>query len=257
MKLRHAIVSIPTEGVWLDGRLSHAPDVRALAILLLASAVSRDNPPESSIAGELQKAGFATLLMDLVTHQEDERDPDARFNVPQMTRRLLGVMDWIGHQPALQGLPVGLIGSATSSAVAVRAAWKAPDRFGAIVCRGGRPDLAGAAPLRALRTPVRFVVGTTDPDRDIAAQAFALIEAERDWQDMDTDADLVPGPDGGDERQLDARIGITDFSSHVITWLTQTLPRPETPEIQGVAVDATGADQAESMADRSPVNPQG
>lgn len=195
MKLRHSVLSIPSEGVWLDGRLSHAPDVRGLAVILLPDAASRHEPPESGVAAALQAAGYATLLLDLVTHLEDMRDPDARFNVPQMTNRLLGAADWIAHQPTLMSLPIALVAVSTTAAAAIRAAAKSPGRFGAIVCRAGRPDLAGAAPLRALTTPTRIVVGSEDEDLGIVSQAFALMGGDRDWQDVpDAGASFVePG----------------------------------------------------------------
>lgn len=151
-------------------------------MILLPSAGSRHEPPESGVAAALQAAGYATLLLDLVTHQEDIRDPDARFNVPQMTNRLLGAADWIAHQPMLTSLSIALVAVSTTSAAAIRAASKSPGRFGAIVCRAGRPDLAGAAPLRALTTPTRIVVGSEDEDLGIVSQAFALIGCDRDWQ---------------------------------------------------------------------------
>lgn len=212
MKLRHSILSIPSEGVWLDGRLSHAPDVRGLAVILLPSAVSRHEPPESGVATALQAAGYATLLLDLVTHQEDIRDPDARFNVPQMTNRLLGAADWIAHQPTLTSLPVALIAVSTTSAAAIRAASKAPGRFGAIICRAGRPDLAGAAPLRALTTPTRIVVGSEDADSSIVSQAFSLMGCNRDWQVVpDAGASFVePG-------------ALEAFSRLAIEWLDREL----------------------------------
>lgn len=180
MKLRHTDMSIPTEGVWLDGQLAHAPDVLRLIVITHASRPGHSSAP--ALATALQSAGFATLILDLLTHHETARDPDAHFNIPRLANRLLGVADWIDHQPALAPLPLGLIGATTASAVVIRAAWKAPRRFGALVCAGGRPDLAGTTPLRALTTPVRMVIGSNDPDAAIAAPAFERIGARRDWQ---------------------------------------------------------------------------
>lgn len=195
MKLRYSDLSIPSEGVWLDGTLSHAPDVRGLAVILMANAYAASNACETAIAGWLQQSGYATLVLSLVTHQEDAKDPDARYNVPQMARRLLGVADWVGHQPALAPLSMGLIASSTTSAAAIRAAWKAPGRFDAIVCRAGRPDLAGATPLRSLTTPIRIVVGSDDAGAAIVTQAFELIGAERDWQVVTGAGEMFVEPD--------------------------------------------------------------
>jgi len=218
VKLRHSALSIPSEGVWLDGALSHAPDVRGLAVLLLANAHAADNAHETALARCLQQSGYATLVVSLVTHQEDARDPDARFNVPQMARRLLGVADWIGHQPALAPLAMGLIASSTTSGAAIRAAWKAPGRFDAIVCRAGRPDLAGATPLRSLTTPIRMVVGSDDAGAAIVTQAFELIGAERDWQVVTGGSELLIEPDA-----------LEHFARLAVNWfaLKLVLPRPQ------------------------------
>lgn len=260
MKLRHTLVSIPSAGAWLDGRLSHAPDVRGLVIVVFASARSQIHPPESRLANALQRAGFATLAMDLITHYEQERDPDACFNIPQMTRRLLAVVDWIDHQPALQPLPVGLIGAATGSAVAIRAAWKSPDSFGSIVCVGGRPDLAGAAPLRGLRVPIRFLIKHDDPDQSIAAQAYALITAERDWQVIDDETtpraanaeDPSEGPNrreerGDPEREVDA------CALRAIDWISARLQKVHS---NGMAdEDVAGERTPQSSAFKGPAPP--
>jgi putative phosphoribosyl transferase len=183
VKLRNSRISVPTEGVWLEGELAHAPDVRALAVLLQPGHVEGDRTSAATGAATvLQQSGLATLLIELVTAHEASRDPDACFNVPQMTNRLLGVLDWVSHQPALAGLPIGLVGWSTASAVAVRASWKAPKCCDAIVCRSGRPDLAGATPLKLLSVPIRFVVGSEESSLDIARRAFDLMGGEKDWQ---------------------------------------------------------------------------
>lgn len=218
MKLRHSDLSIPSEGVWLDGALSHAPDVGGLAVILMASPPAASNARESTLARCLQQSGYATLVVSLVTHQEAARDPDARYNVPQMAKRLLGVADWVWHQPVLAPLSVGLIASSTTSAAAIRAAWKAPGRFDAIVCRAGRPDLAGATPLRALTTPIRVVVGSDDSGVTIVTQAFELIGAQRDWQVVTGAGDMFVEPDT-----------LERFAHLAADWLALYLvpPRPE------------------------------
>lgn len=182
MRQRTTELSIPAEGAWLDARLSHAPDTSALILILLPGIAAAAQAVDQKVAAALQRAGFATLMLDLLTAHEEARDPDARYNVPQMANRLIAATEWVTHQPALAHLPLGLLGSGTASAAAVRAAWKLPGRYGSIVCRAGRPDLAGAAPLRALATPIRIVVGANDPECGITAQAYSLIKAERDWQ---------------------------------------------------------------------------
>ncbi len=176
-----------------------------------------DAPPvdHDLVVNALQEAGYATLLLDLLTGYEVQRDPDAHFNVPQMANRLLAVADWIAHQPPLAPLSLGLVASGTTSGAAVRAAWKAPGRFAAIACLGGRPDLAGAQPLSALAVPLRMVVTGGDPDRHIIEQAYALVEAPKDWQTLPVAADSL----------VDAHARIA-FAREVIDWFAQHLPEP-------------------------------
>lgn len=185
VKLRTTSLSIPAGPVWLDGQLAHAPNVRGLALLLLPRSPAAGDTREAFVADHLQSEGFATLALDLLTRHEEARDPDLRFNVPLLANRLLSAIDWIGHQPPLAALEIGVIASGTACGAAVRAGWKAPDRLAAIVCRGGRPDLAGAMPLASQAVPIRFVVGARDPERPIVARAFEHLRAPRDWQEVE------------------------------------------------------------------------
>lgn len=217
MKLRNSRISVPTEGVWLEGALAHAPDVRGLAVLLQPAHEEGDStPPATAAAVVLQQSGLATLIIELVTAHEASRDPDACFNVPQMTNRLLGVLDWVSHQPALAGLPIGLVGWSTASAAAVRASWKAPKCCDAIVCRSGRPDLAGATPLKLLSVPIRFVVGSEESSLDIVRRAFDLMGGEKDWQ-----VTRGAGEAFGEPGDVDT------FGRLAGEWLNAKLPEPD------------------------------
>lgn len=237
VKLRHSNLSIPSEGVWLDGVLSHAPDVRGLAVIVMPHAQVGDHRSDTAVAAQLQRAGYATLVVGLVTRQEDARDPDARYNVPQMARRLLGVADWVGHQPMLAPLSIGLIASSTSSAAAVRAAWKSPGRFDAIVCRAGRPDLAGATPLRSLTTPIRIVIGSDDESVKIVTRAFDLIGAARDWQVVAGASDLFV-----------ERGALERFATLAADWLALNLPPPHVETSEAACEDTVSANTANTAA---------
>jgi putative phosphoribosyl transferase len=188
MKLRHSPISIPTAQVWLEALLCHAPDVHAVALILQSTATPDGVEREDEVSRTLQGAGFATLHLDLLTHHEAARDPDMRFNVAQLALRIEGVREWIAHQPPLRGLAVGLVASDTACAAAVRSASRNPALYSALACRGGRPDLAGAAPLRKLRTPVRIVAPAADAGVAMLRQAYELIGSEKDWHSV-TDAD--------------------------------------------------------------------
>lgn len=212
MRQRTTELSLPAEGVWLDASLSHAPDVTGLIVVLLPESSHAAIPMEHAIAKALQHARFATLLLDLLP---ERHDPDACYNVPQMANRLAAVSDWVEHQPALKSLPIGLLGTGTASAAAVRAAARYPGRYASIVCRGGRPDLAGATPLRSLATPIRIVVGANDPECGIISQAYSLIGAERDWQRI---------PDAGP--QFAEGDSFNTFTRLATAWFADTLHRP-------------------------------
>ncbi|MBD5803966.1 putative phosphoribosyl transferase [Azoarcus sp. Aa7] len=215
MKLRTTDISIPFEHIWLSGELVLAPDVNGLAVVLRPAGSPFAQSRDLRVARELQRAGFATLLINLLTAYEEARDPDARFNVPQMANRVVAVLDWIGHQPPLAGLGVGLISSDTASGAAVRAGWKAGDRVSAIVCRAGRPDLAGLTPLNTLAVPLRMVVGSDDPQAGMVRQACEHLRCPHDWHVLDGASDEFREP-GVIER----------FGELAAAWLRDKLPAP-------------------------------
>lgn len=215
VKLRHTHLSIPVEAAWLDARLAHAPDVVGLAVLLEQGGGSFSRTGSEAIESYMQGLGYATLVANLLTRYEIERDPDACFNVPQMANRLIGIRDWIEHQPPLSGLGVGVLAARTGSAVAIRAAWKAPTRFHALVCLGGRPDLAGATPLQALTTPLCIAIGAKDPYFEMVGQAFERIRCDKHWQ-------VLEGCDGS----LEGEEEIAEFGQIAHDWLLRHLPAP-------------------------------
>lgn len=231
MKLRTTDISIPYEHVWLSGELVHAPDVDGLAVVLRPAGSPFAQSRDLRVSRELQHAGFATLLINLLTAYEESRDPDARFNVPQMANRVVAVLDWIGHQPPLAGLGVGLVAADTASGAAVRAGWKAADRLSAIVCRAGRPDLAGLTPLNTLAVPLRMVVGSDDPQAGMIRQACEHLRCPHDWHVLAGIADEFREP-GAIER----------FGELAAGWLRERLPAPG-PAEQRIH-DGTGASAA-------------
>ena len=162
MKLRHTPISIAAGPVWLEALQAHSPDADGLILIAQNSVGNHRNSREAHFARCLQNAGFATLLFDLETRYEETRDPDTRYNTPLLGHRINTLLEWLRHQPTLIGMPIGLLASSTGSAAAVRALAKDPELVSALVCRGGRPGLAGISPLRQVSCPTLMIVGDKD-----------------------------------------------------------------------------------------------
>jgi putative phosphoribosyl transferase len=149
----------------LDGDLSVPAASRGVVLFAHGSGSSRHSPRNRLVARELQAGGFATLLMDLLTPAEeaiDLRTAQLRFDVDLLATRLIAAIDWLGEQPQTRALPIGLFGASTGAGAALVAAAERPRAVGAIVSRGGRPDLAGPALGRVL-APTLLIVGGNDP----------------------------------------------------------------------------------------------
>jgi putative phosphoribosyl transferase len=157
-------VRIPAAGVGLEGDIAISPDAVGLVIFAHGSGSSRRSPRNRLVAQALQRAGLATLLFDLLTVDEelvDQRTRQHRFDIALLADRLVGVTDWCSRQPTLGLLPFGYFGASTGAAAALVAASERPMLVGAVVSRGGRPDLAGAA-LAAVHAPTLLIVGGAD-----------------------------------------------------------------------------------------------
>ena len=136
----------------------------AVVVFAHGSGSSRHSPRSRHVAGVLNGAGFATLLLDLLTpgeEQVDHRTGLLRFDIDFLAERLLGAVCGLADDAPTRGLPVGLFGASSGAAAALIAAAAAPDRVGAVVSRGGRPDLAGPR-LPRVRCPTLLIVGGAD-----------------------------------------------------------------------------------------------
>ncbi len=154
-------ISIPAGATRLDADLALPPAPRGLVLFAHGSGSSRRSARNRAVARALNGHGFATLLFDLLTEQENQ-DPAARFDVPLLARRLRAAVDWTGFQPLLATLPLGLFGASTGAAAALRVAAAEPARVAAVVSRGGRPDMAGPQALAEVRSPTLLIVGGDD-----------------------------------------------------------------------------------------------
>ncbi|MBI2933474.1 MAG: alpha/beta fold hydrolase [Planctomycetes bacterium] len=156
------LVSIRADTITLEGDLSIPRRVRGLVLFAHGSGSSRHSPRNRQVAKHLQDAEFATLLMDLLTEEEDAIE-GMRFDIALLARRLREATRWTATRQAIARLPLGYFGASTGAAVALQAAVEFDERVMAVVSRGGRPDLAWEI-LDRVRAPTLLIVGSRDED---------------------------------------------------------------------------------------------
>ena len=157
-------VEVAAGSVLLQGTLAVPEHAAGIALFAHGSGSGRHSPRNRFVAEELNRGGLGTLLIDLLTVPEEAVDLHTghlRFDIALLAGRLAGAIDWIGMEPTVGSLPVGLFGASTGAGAALVAAADRPDRVAAIVSRGGRPDLAGAA-LPRVQSPTLLIVGGRD-----------------------------------------------------------------------------------------------
>jgi putative phosphoribosyl transferase len=157
-------VRIAANGVTLDGDLTLPRRPRGLVLFAHGSGSGRRSRRNRRVARSFQEAGLATLLFDLLSREEAERDAitgEHRFDIALLTRRMVGALDWAAAQPSVGPLPKACYGSSTGAAAALAAAAQRPQLVAAVVSRGGRPDLA-ARWLPRVQAPCLFIVGEHD-----------------------------------------------------------------------------------------------
>jgi putative phosphoribosyl transferase len=158
------VVHLPVAGVELEGNLVLPQGASGVVLFAHGSGSSRHSSRNRYVAGELQRSGFATLLIDLLTAQEEQVDVhtrEHRFDIRMLAQRLVGATGWLRRNAGTAALPAGYFGASTGGGAALVAAAELPDEVGAVVSRGGRPDLAGEALLR-VRAPTLLIVGGED-----------------------------------------------------------------------------------------------
>jgi dienelactone hydrolase len=160
-------VRLPIGGArWLDALLRLPDDTTGLVLFAHGSGSGRHSPRNRQLADALHGAGLGTLLLDLLTPEEertDRRTGALRFDIALLARRLGAVTDLLAARPELRPLRFGYFGASTGAAAALLAASTRAERVAAIVARGGRPDLAGPA-LQRVRAPTRLIVGGRDQE---------------------------------------------------------------------------------------------
>jgi len=174
-------VKVPAGAVTLEGDLAVPDGSRGVVLFAHGSGSSRMSPRNRHVAEVLRRGGLATLLIDLLTADEevvDERTARLRFDIPLLVTRLVAATDWLGAEPETRALRIGYFGASTGAGAALVAATERPEVVGAIVSRGGRPDLAGPA-LARVKAPTLLIVGGHDlPVIRMNREALAQLRAE-------------------------------------------------------------------------------
>ncbi|MGH3389191.1 MAG: dienelactone hydrolase family protein [Actinomadura sp.] len=212
-------VRLPVGGVHLEGELTEPSGARAVVVFAHGSGSGRHSPRNQAVAAELAANGFATLLFDLLTAEEEREDAltaRLRFDVALLAGRLGEVVDWVrGETAPGRAARVGLFGASTGAAAALVTAADHLGDVGAVVSRGGRPDLAGDA-LDAVRAPTLLIVGGRD------VEVLSLNERALVRLGADAGHELVVVPGAG---HLFAEPGALEKVSHLaVGWFGRHLP---------------------------------
>lgn len=157
------LIRIPVGKIHIEGMLELPARAKSIVLFAHGSGSSRHSKRNNYVARVLQKNGIATLLMDLLTSEEDADYPK-RFDIPLLTHRLLAATQWIKSDPQTSQLPIGYFGASTGAAAALQAAALNDGAIGAVVSRGGRPDMAGISALEKVQSPTLLLVGGWDEE---------------------------------------------------------------------------------------------
>jgi pimeloyl-ACP methyl ester carboxylesterase len=179
--VRERPVKIQIGKVSINGDLGVPEGAGGVVLFAHGSGSSRFSPRNRSVAGVLRQAGLATLLMDLLTEEEEKVDMvtrHLRFDIPLLAGRLAGATRWLREDAETKRLRIGYFGSSTGAAAALVAAARLPDEVSAIVSRGGRPDLAGGS-LPLVKAPTLLIVGGDDvPVIGMNREAMQMMKAK-------------------------------------------------------------------------------
>jgi putative phosphoribosyl transferase len=183
------LVRVPVGGAALEGNLIIPENARGVILFAHGSGSSRFSSRNRYVAEFLRDASLGTLLIDLLTPKEeavDEYTRHHRFDIAMLADRLVAACQWLAAQPQTKDLDVGMFGASTGGGAALVAAARIPEQVGAVVSRGGRPDLAGAA-LPQVKAPTLLIVGSRDePVIEMNREAYDRMTCERRLE-------IVPG----------------------------------------------------------------
>jgi pimeloyl-ACP methyl ester carboxylesterase len=220
--IEERLVRVPAGPVTLEGNLTLPEQSRGIVLFAHGSGSSRHSPRNRYVARLLNEAKLATLLIDLLTlHEEviDARTAQLRFDIDLLAKRLVDATDWLTQFPDTKDLRIGYFGASTGAAAALAAAALRPDPVGAIVSRGGRPDLAGAALIR-VRAPTLLIVGENDKQViQLNRAALAQLRCEKQLVIVPGATHLFEEPGALD---VVARLARDWFERHLIAMVRAT-----------------------------------
>jgi len=210
-------VSVPAGEVVLNGDLSIPQNPKGMILFAHGSGSSRLSPRNRYVAEVLNEHSLATLLVDLLTAEEEEEDEFTRrlrFDIALLTRRLVAIADWLATPPQARGRGIGLFGASTGAAAALMTAAERPKLIKAVVSRGGRPDLAGEA-LPLVQAPTLLIVGGRDTEvlelnREAMSRMKCLVEIK-----------IVPGA----THLFEERGALAQVANLAADWFTAHLAR--------------------------------
>ena len=209
-------VDVAAGPVTLHGDLNLPEDTRGVVLFAHGSGSGRQSPRNRRVARLLNEAGLGTLLIDLLTREEEVIDlctAHLRFDINLLAERVVRAADWLTQCPSTQHLPIGCFGASTGAAAALVAAAERPNVVGAVVSRGGRPDLAGPA-LAHVEAPTLLIVGGNDhPVIDLNRTALAQLRCEKQLVVVPGATHLFEEPGALDEV---ARLAREWFERHLI-----------------------------------------
>ena len=215
-------VRIPADLAILDGNLTMDDQAKGLVLFAHGSGSSRHSPRNQFVARTLNKAGLATLLFDLLTPEEESVDlytREHRFDIGLLAKRLILATKWAKQQKEITELRIGYFGSSTGGGAALVAAAELPNEVGAVVSRGGRPDLAGAA-LPKVKASTLLIIGGEDH------VVIELNEQARAQMNCECKIDIIPGA----THLLEEPGALEQVARLASDWFVRHLRKREEPE---------------------------
>jgi dienelactone hydrolase len=205
-------VHIPVDSVSLKGDLAVPREAESLVIFAHGSGSSRHSPRNNFVAEVLGKAGMGTLLFDLLTVEEDAFYEN-RFNIPLLTERLKAATRWVKERPETENFAIGYFGASTGAAAALGATAELGPSIGAVVSRGGRPDLAEKA-LPDVKAPTLLIVGGLDDVViELNQDAYEKLGAKKELRIVSGATHLFEEPGKIEEA---ARLAAEWFKKHLV-----------------------------------------